>query len=354
MTVRAAVVGCGFQGRLHLDCLRSIEGVDVVGVCDRDLTRARAAAAEHGLESAYGSHLDLLDAEDVDLLTVCTMPDTHCEIVVAGLERGANVLCEKPMAADLADAVTMATAARASGRQLSIGFNLRHTSAARSVREFVESGRLGEPICARGAMLETEVPWWGPHQTKAVSGGGAIAATAVHMLDLLMWLAGNPRPITASASAARLYPRKRGSGVPAAREREPYDVEDLAFGHVRFASGFWLAIEGAWTWDRPGSECAFDLVGDRAHAAAGPLGFWEERDGVPARVAEDAAGEFEFEASVRRELEDMVGAVRDRRPALATAEQALDVQAVVDALYRSAKIGREVEVADVREAVAIG
>jgi predicted dehydrogenase len=346
--VRAAVVGCGFQGRLHLECLRGIPDANVVAVCDRDADRLGAAARDFGVRHAFQHHRDLLERQAVDLLTICTMPDSHREIALDALGAGAAVLCEKPMAADLESAVAMADAARRAERPLAIGFNLRFSTVAQAARSFVLDGRLGIPVCARGSMLETRVPWWGPHHVGAVSGGGAINSTAVHMIDLLMWLAGNPRPLTATASTARLFPRKRGATARDASEANRYDVEDLAFGHVRFEQGFWMTIEASWTWDAPGSECCFDLVGDRAQVSAVPLRFWAERSGELVDLTGGASGEFDFPESVKRELADVVSAVRDGRAPTVTAAQALEVQAVVDALYRSAADGREVAVGQTR------
>jgi predicted dehydrogenase len=347
-TVRVAVVGCGFQGRLHLECLRRIPDANVVAVCDRDSDRLGAAACDFGIRYAFGHHRDLLGEQAVDLVTICTMPDTHREIVVDALNGGAAVLCEKPMAADLEAALAMADAAERADRPLAIGFNLRFSTAAQAARSFVLDGRLGTPVCARGSMLETRVPWWGPHHVRKISGGGAINSTAVHMIDLLMWLAGNPRPLTATASTARLFPRKRGATVRDASEARRYDVEDLAFGHVRFEHGFWMTIEGGWTWDAPGSECRFDLVGDRAQVSADPLRFSAERSGELIDLTGGCTGELNFPESVERELADVVSAVRDGRSPTVTAEQAVEVQAVVDALYRSAAEGREVDVVPTR------
>ncbi len=294
--------------------------------------------------ATYSRHDELLERERPDLLTVCTMPDTHRPIVVDAVQAGAHVLCEKPLAPDLDDARAMVAAADAAGRTLAVGFNHRYMSAVQAVHAFIEEGRLGVPVCARGSMLETQIPWWGPHHIREISGGGAIAATAVHMVDLLMWLAGNPEPVAATASMATLFPRKRGARVPIDAGAERYSVEDLAFGHVRFESGFWLTIEGSWVWDEPGWECRFALVGDRAQANIGPLRFWAEREGRLEDVTGLASGDLDFPSSMRRELADVVDAVRSHRAPLASGNQALRVQAVIDALYRSAAVGHEVSV----------
>jgi predicted dehydrogenase len=349
--LRVAVVGCGLQGRLHLECLGAMDGVALVAACDRDEGRLAAASSDFEVDAGYASHRDLLERERVDLVTVCTLPDSHREIALDAFAAGTHVLCEKPMAADLDGGRAMAEAARSSGCLLSVNFNLRHSSAAQAVRAFVEDGRLGAPVCARGSMLETAIPWWGLHGVRSSSGGGAIASTAVHMIDLLMWLAGSPRPVRASASTARLFPRKRASALPDHAYADRYDVEDLAVGHVRFDSGFWMTIDGAWTWDEPGSECRFDLVGDRAQASAEPLRFSAERGGSLVDITAGARGDLDFSASTCAGLADVVAAVREGREPLVTADEALQVQAVVDALYRSAAEGRDVAVADVRDVV---
>jgi predicted dehydrogenase len=281
----------------------------------------------------------------LDLVSVCTMPDTHSDLVVSALKAGAHVICEKPLARSAEEAAVMVRAADRADRLLMVGYNMRYMGATTAVRRFMAEGLLGDLVCARGFMLADDVPWWGKHYVRALSGGGALNSSAVHMIDLLMWLAGNPRPLTATASMARVFPRKRGHDVPA-EAMASYDVEDVVCGHVRFDSGFWLTIEGAWTYDRPGWNYSFDALGTRGQAHLQPLELFTERDGVVVRVFEDAPTDPDFVGALGPELRDVVESARTGCLAepLATGRQALVVQAVVDALYRSAREGREVTV----------
>ncbi len=343
-TLRVGVVGCGFQGRLHVACLQGIPDVEVVAVCDRDRLRAADLAREHDVEFVHEDHRELLGAHELDVVTVATMPASHREIVIDALEAGAHVLCEKPFANHAGAALAMVRAARACERTLSVGYNMRFMKAARAVRAFIAEGELGNPICARGFMLADQVPWWGRHYVTAESGGGALNSTAVHMLDLLMSLTGEWDPVTASASATRVFPIKRGGTVPAHARPAEYDAEDLLAGHVRFSSGFWLTIQGAWVWDEPGWNYSFDLVGDRGQAQLDPLRFSGERDGELTRLWSDAEGGTDFPSSVADELLDFVEAIRAGRDPAVLPEQALVVQCLVDALYESVALGREVVV----------
>ena len=220
--LRVGIVGCGFQGRLHAEVLNAIDGVEVAAVCDSDAQRANDVARDFGVPRVFGHHEALLDAARYDLVTVCTMPNTHRQITLAALACGAHVLCEKPFALDASQALDMIVAAERAGRLLSVGFNMRFMDGALAMRRFIDDGQLGRPVCGRGWMLAGDVPWWGKHYIKAVSGGGALAATAVHVIDLATWLAGSPRPLTATASSARIFPRKRGAAAPAATTSSRY------------------------------------------------------------------------------------------------------------------------------------
>jgi predicted dehydrogenase len=342
--LRAAVIGCGFQGRLHVKDLGSLPGVEVVVVCDTAPERAEALAAEFGVPRWCTAYDDALD-DSIDLVSICTMPNTHRDITVLAAGHGSHVLCEKPMATSAAEAADMVEAAEQQGVRLGIGFNMRFTDSAHVIRAYGASGELGRLVCARTHMLADDVPWWGRHYDRSVSGGGALAATAVHMLDLVWWLAGKPRPRTATASTTTLFPGKRGHGAPSAEARAAYSVEDLVFGHIRFEGGFWMSVEGAWVWDQPGWNYGFDLVGDRAQARFEPLEIRGERDGALTHLYGPEQAANDFPTSVAAEVEAFVESIRQGTESdVATGRDGLVIQAVVDAMYASAASGHEVEV----------
>jgi UDP-N-acetyl-2-amino-2-deoxyglucuronate dehydrogenase len=223
---------------------------------------------------------------------------------------------------------------------------MRFMDATGAVRELMRAGLLGEPVCARGFMLADDVPWWGRHYERAISGGGALASSAIHVLDLLIWLAGTPRPTTATASMTTVFPRKRAAGVPSADARAAFDAEAVVFGHVRFDNGLWLSVEAAWIYDRPAWNCSFDLLGTRGQAHLQPLEPYTEDDGGREPRSEGEAVQPDFAGALDDDLLGVVDSVRHGTigEPLATGREALVVQAVVDALYRSARSGREVPV----------
>jgi predicted dehydrogenase len=342
--VRVAVIGCGLQGSEHLRALSSIDDVEVAAIADLNEARLAEVGERFGVAHRYTDASRLLE-HDLDLVTVCTMPDTHSALVIDALAAGANVLCEKPLARSAAEALPMVRAAEEANRLLMVGFNMRYMSATAAVRRFVAEGLLGDFVCARGFMLMDEVPWWGKHYVNEISGGGALNATAIHMLDLLSWLAGNPKPLTATASMATVFPAKRSASAPPGAAAA-YDVEDVLFGHVRFEGGFWISLEGTWVYDRPGLNYSFDLLGTRGQAHLDPLELFTERDGQVVEVSEDVPADLDIEGAVNPTVEAAVASTRagEKAAELADGREALVIQAIVDALYRSARAGHEVEV----------
>jgi predicted dehydrogenase len=350
--MRVGVIGCGFQGRLHVECLQRLADVEVAAVTDTDPARLAEVADRFRVAGRFANYLDMLDAERFDLVTVCTMPVHHAAMTIAALERGSHVLCEKPLALNAKEGTTMVAAARQAGRMLAVGFNMRFTPNARAIAEFIKAGRFGRPVYTRAWAKASQVPWWGEHYRKEISGGGALAATAVHFLDLALYFAGFPEPTFASASATRLFPIKRGATAPSEAAASRFTAEDLVSAHIRFANGFWLSLDGSWIDNQPSREgvpswdYSLDAIGERAQAWLDPLAIRIEdaRGEIVDALPKETKSDVSFPPSVAALIADVVGAIREERQPLVTGDQALMVQRVVDAIYASAERGREVAV----------
>ena len=150
----------------------------------------------------------------------------------------------------------------------------------------------------------------------------------------------------------RLFPTKRDGTQPDEVAAAGYDAEDLISGHVRFTNGFWLSVEGSWVDNRPSIDgvpswdYSLDAVGEHAQVQFDPLSIMVEgRDGEVASAlgVDDVAG-VSFPDSTAALIDDVVDAIRNSRPPVVRADEALVVQAIVDSLYRSATLGHEVPV----------
>lgn len=352
MSLRVAVIGCGFQGRLHVECFSRMPEVAVVAIADTDAGRLAEVGDSFRVKKRFADYRELLAAQPYDLVTICTMPVHHAAMTIAAFEAGAHVLCEKPLALNAAEGASMVEAGRRAGKPLAIGYNLRFTPNARTISSFIDGGRFGRPIYTRAWARASQVPWWGEHYRRDISGGGALAATAVHFLDLALHFAGFPEPATASASAATVFPKKRGGTAPNARAASQFTAEDIFSAHIRFGNGFWLNLEGSWIDNQPSVNGAaawdysLDAMGEGAQVWLDPLMIRTETDAgaIVDVLPADAKSDVSFPPSVAALLADVVAAIREGRPPLVTGEQALVTQRIVDAIYASAALGREVEV----------
>lgn len=350
--MKVGVIGCGFQGSLHVDCLQPMDDVEVVAVCDTDTARLDEVRSANGVAHGYTDYRDLIERHDLDLVTVCTMPVHHMRMTVDAFATGAHVLCEKPLALSAAEGREMLRAAAAADRMLGIGFNMRFTPNAQIIKRHIESGDLGRPLYTHAWAKASQIPWWGEHYRKGLSGGGALAATAVHFLDLALWFAGFPTPLSASASAAQVFPAKRGSTAPDAASAARYDVDDLLSAHLRFEDGFWMTLQGSWVDNIPshadGSpswDYSLDAIGENAQAVLDPLSMRGERDGeIIELLPPGTVSDVSFPPSVAALIAGTVAAIREGGEPPVTGEQALVTQVVTDAVYESAARGAEVAI----------
>jgi predicted dehydrogenase len=342
--IRVAVVGCGTQGVKHLDAYASEPDVEIAAVVDVAPERLAAAGTRFDVPPSgrLASYRDLDAVGRVDLVSVCTMPPTHRDVTVAALAAGANVLCEKPVALDARELDAMVAAAAAAGRFVTAGFNMRYMGAARYLRRLVADGTMGSPIAIRAVCMDVALPWWGPHYVRELSGGGVIAADAGHVLDLSLWVSGFPRPLTASAEARRLFPAKRGATAPSREAAARYDVEDAAGGFVRLDGPAWLSLELSWAADLPTPAYGFEAQFEHGSLRFDPLRVLVERDGEPVDVTDETHADTDWDASIKRGVQSVVAAVRGGTPPLVTTSEMLTVQRLIDALYASVELRREV------------
>ena len=194
--VGVAVIGCGSTAhRRHLPVWRDLAGAHLVAVASRDADRRHDAAKRYGADRAVADWRELLIDPTVVAVDVCVPHPQHAEIAIAMARAGKHVLCEKPLAPNLAEAEAMVSAARAAGVVLLPFLNMRLMGAAATAISLVRSGAIGLPRLIRGVMAhggpdraDTRRRWF----LEAASGGGAILDLGPHLFDLVAQLVASP------------------------------------------------------------------------------------------------------------------------------------------------------------------
>ncbi len=188
--IGVGIVGAGFARTTQIPGFRNCKGARVVAITSRHRERAESVAQEFGIEHVADDWRELVERDDIDLVSVVTPPATHLEITLAALEHGKAVLCEKPMAMNAAEAQQMLERAREAGVLALIDHELRFLSSRRKMRAMLHSGAIGTVRHCnyifrsdyRGVLGTWD--WW----SDVTMGGGTLGAIGSHAVDSFRWL----------------------------------------------------------------------------------------------------------------------------------------------------------------------
>lgn len=351
--LRVGVVGTGGAGEAHIIGFRQQPGVAVVAIADPRSDRLAELAAKYQIEHTYTDYNELVARDDLDIVSVATPNYLHAPVTIAALEHGKHVLCEKPLAHTLADAEAMVRAAVSSGRMLEVVFNHRQRGDVEVLKAYVEQGGLGRIYHAKASwMRRSGIPGMGGwFTTRAMAGGGPLIDLGVHVLDLALYLMGEPGVIAVSAATyAELGPRGRG-GRGDTGGQLTYDVEDLATAFIRLASGATLLLEASWAaYGRHHDDFGVALYGTEGGADIEIVNYgWQDTlriysdvGGVPAVTRPQVTKGTGHEGVIRA----FVAALRRGEWSAYTGVAALRRSQIIDACYRSAQEGRELALTD--------
>ncbi len=251
---------------------------------------AERAATSLGFEEWSSDWQAVVRRDDIDAIDIVAPNDLHHPIVLAAAAEGKHVLCEKPLACNLAEAREMTEAVEAAGIANVVCFNYRHTPAIALAKTLIEDGRLGELRHFRGHYLqdwaidpETPFSW---RFSRAASGSGAAGDIASHLIDYALHLVG---PVDRVYALDRTFISSRpGSGA----SEVDVDVDDAVLGLVEFAGGAVGTLEATRFATGRKNSLGFEINGSR-----GALRYsWDERDWLYFYDAADDARERGFRA----------------------------------------------------------
>jgi predicted dehydrogenase len=368
--IKVGIIGCGFiANRKHLPMLVLHDDVEVVAFCDIIKERAVASAGQFGTVDALicENYQELIGRKEIDVVHVCTPNSSHAEISVAALQSGKHVMCEKPMAKTSAEAKAMLDAARSSGKKLTIGYQNRFRSDSQFIKGLCDKGELGDIYLGKGfATRRRGVPIWGVFMNKDLQGGGPLIDLGTHALDLTLWMMNNYEPVSVVGSTYNMIGKL---GSPAngmgAWKPEEYEVEDSAFGMVRFKNGATVILEASWAINMiVANEAMTMLCGTKAGVdmfpASGPIlrvADFQAADSLHVRVNGENNGKLYIQnysmgaafIGDGRKPEDFAGgtlemstwldSIRYDREVVVKPEQAYAVTRILEAIYTSATTG---------------
>ncbi|GHC79293.1 oxidoreductase [Nocardiopsis terrae] len=334
---RVAVVGCGGISRgSHLPALADQHGrARLVALVDLDAALLETTADEWGVPGRYTGVADMLCAESPDLVVVCTPPAAHKDTVIASLDAGAWVWCEKPPALSLAEYDQVRAHEGERGPFASYVFQQRFGSGAEHLRSLVERGVLGRPLVGVCNTLwyrdeaYFEAPWRGRWDTE---GGGPSMGHGIHQMDLMFSLLGDWSEVTAVMSTTARATR----------------TEDVSMAIVRLESGATVSVVNSLLSPRETSYLRFDFehaTVELEHLYGHDNSHWRwtpAPDGEPSPGTGPWPPPADRPSSHRRQLAALLDAMdRGQRPP-ASGHDGRRALELVAGMYRSALTGTTV------------
>lgn len=357
---RVAVIGTGMIAQAaHIPAWQALgEDATIVAVADIIEERARKIADHFGISAAYGDWQRMLDEVRPDIVSVCTPNVHHKAPTIAALRAGAHVLCEKPVSVSVADAEEMFDVAEAVGRELFVTQTARFNHTSMAAKELADDGMLGEMYYAEATALRRRgIPTWGVFHIKAHNGGGPVFDLGVHVIDLLLWIMGNPKAVAVSGQtytkfgntdeglATSLADSGAPVGVltPRPYDYREFDVEDFASAYIRLEGGATVVLRTSWAANCPEDPGKTFILGTKGGLQLRPLQYIANvgryQATVDLKVPSDRPEPF---AGHHWAMAHALRVLRGEEEKIVKRAEVINVMRILEGIYRSSELGHEV------------
>jgi len=328
---RVAIIGLGGVAQImHLPALLKTKDVEITAVCDIDFNKAKNVGKKYGVKNIY-KDVDLMLKENENLKSaiIAVSTDMHSNVALKCIDAGLNVFIEKPIARNYKEALKIVEAAEKKNSLLMVGMNNRFRGDIMMQRSFVKAGEIGNLFFAKAGWLKTRSSYTKWFLEKDKSGGGVFLDNGIVMLDIGMWMFNFPE--VKSVSAINFYHNTRS-------------VEDSNFTMIRFNNNSAISIEVSWSFLRGGEFYYCNVYGDKGSSSINPLRIFKKMDVELLEITPKTTkiltniekSSFDFQ------MKHFIGAAKGIHKLVSTGKEAIKIMQIVDAVYKSAKSGKEV------------
>jgi len=350
--IRIGFIGTGGIAGTHLANYLKMPDVEVVCGCDIVPGKAEAFFKKYKVEGArsYTDHREMLDKEELDGVSICTYNSQHAPCAIDALNKGINVLVEKPMSITTEEAAEMIRAEKKSGKILSIGFQPRCDDNNKMVKKIVQSGVLGDIYYIqtgggrrRGIPGETFI-------SKETAGLGAVGDIGCYALDIVLNAIGYPKPLTVTGYTSDFF----GKNPKYHKDADKFEVDDFAAAFIRLEGGIIVDFRISWAMhlDNPGDTV---ILGTEGALRIPATDCWNGDIGGDMTLYHDVAG-TQVDSVIPKfpgypvcdcfynKMRSFVEAIRDNAPAPVPSSEILYNQAILEHIVKSAEVGHEIPV----------
>lgn len=353
--LKIGIIGCGGIAGCHADTYNYIikehDDIEIVALCDIIPGKAEQFKKDNGFTNArcYESHVEMLDKEELDGVSICTYNRQHAVCTIDALNRGVNVVLEKPMAVTLEEAVAMCKAEKASGKILSVGFQPRFDEQMILMKEIVRSGALGKVYYIQtGGGRRRGIP--GSTFIEDKTGGiGALGDIGCYALDMVLDAVGYPKPLTVTGYTSDWF----GTNPAQYNEADRFSVDDFGAGFIRLEGGIILDFRIAWAMnvDTPGDTIILGTEGglripstDCWNGGFGKMTLYKTVDGKNTEEIIEPKKIPGNRGCWYGKLRSFIEAIQTGGKAPIPSSQIIINQAIIDGIVKSSKLGKEIEI----------
>lgn len=329
--VKLAIVGLGGIAQvIHMPILSRMEDVEITAVCDSDLSKCKNIASRYNVGKYYKDIEKMLEeSPEVSAVIIAAQTNVHKDISIKCLQAEKDILIEKPIARNYKEAKEILDAAKLYKKKIMVAMNNRFRNDMMMQRTFTKAKELGDVFYIKAGWVKPQSSnqKWMLEKDKA--GGGVFLDNGIAMLDIGMWLLGFPE--VKSVSAMNYFHNTKS-------------VEDSSIAMIKFKNNTTLTIEASWSLLREGELFYCNVYGKEGSSSINPFKIYKRMDGelyniTPKKIVTPSNV---FKKSYEYELKHFVGAVAGKHNIISNGDDALKVMEIVDAVYKSAKAGKEI------------
>jgi predicted dehydrogenase len=339
MMLRVGIIGAGgiAQGR-HIPAFQQLgDKAEITAISDVNVDTAKTVAAKFHIPNYFTSYQEMWP--HVDAVVICTPNKFHREITVAALDAGKHVLCEKPMAMTVEECAEMIEAEKRSGKVLSIAYHYRFMKEAQAAKRIMESGEVGNPLVVRvQGLRRRKVPGWGVFTNKELQGGGSLIDYGCHLLDLTLWLLGNPEITEVTGQTYNRVSREAEQvNQWGTFDADTFEVDDHVTAYIRLANGATVLFETSWAANLPGDAERLSVSGDHGGLEVFPFSVNKAENGMMTTTKADWIS-GDDNPGVPQAMNFVDSCLGEAKPVV-TAEEAMNTSRLIESIYASSLKG---------------
>ena len=348
--LKIAVIGVGSISSSHINAYKKNPNVELYAFCDINEERLKYQGERFEVTRLYTDEATMLrELPEIDAVSVCTWNSEHAKCTIMALNAGKHVLCEKPMAMNADEAREMIETSKRVGKKLMVGCVRRFGNDAAVARDFVEAGNVGDVYFAKASYLRRNGCPGGWFADKSRSGGGPLIDLGVHVIDLVRYLMGCPKPVsvygaTYDAMGKREHLKDRVDYQSSSKSQFKHDVEDFATALIRFDNGAVLNVEASFNLHiGTKNRNSIEMYGTKGGIALSPeFELYTEINNYLANVTLAKPTALSFDGLFENEINYYVDSILNDRDLSEIAEDGCTLMKILDAVYLSAKEGIEI------------